>query len=66
MSQQSSTPEEVILGFSCAEIMELLTDLGMDANNETATRLKQLVRALGQFEQAMEVIGGPVEMRRAA
>ena len=66
MSHSRSTPEEVIQAFSCAEVMELLTDLGMDASLEAATKFKNLVHTLGDFESAIEVIGGPAEMRRAA
>ena len=65
MKRRRSTPEEVILRFSYPEIIELLADLGMNANFETAFRLKQLVRSSGDFEKAIEAIGGTASMRRA-
>jgi hypothetical protein len=65
MNQESSTPEDVVLGFSFAELMELLGDLGLESNIESARRFRQLVRSLGDVDQALEVIVGSSQRKRA-
>tara|TARA_Y100000385_G_scaffold15266_1_gene15501 strand:- start:155 stop:502 length:348 start_codon:yes stop_codon:yes gene_type:complete len=77
-SESPATPEQVVLSMTLGEVQELLAEVSMSSDVITAQRLKRLVRELGQFELAIEAIGGPVclgdqptqprscDMRRAA
>ena len=66
MSERRLTPEEVITEMSYEELQELLQDLSMESSLSAAVRLKRLVRDLGQFEEAIEALGGPPSMTDAA
>jgi hypothetical protein len=63
VQMRSDTPEQVVGSMSGGEIQELLSDLGMQADPGTAQRLRILVIELGNFELAIEAIGGPACMR---
>jgi hypothetical protein len=66
MSERRLTPEEVIIEMSYDELQELLEDLSMESTLAAAVQMKRLVRQCGQFEDAVEALGGPPSMRDAA
>jgi hypothetical protein len=66
MSERPLTPEEVIGEMSVAEVQELLSDLRLDSSQPAAIQLKQMVRALGDFETAIEAFSQPPATRKAA
>lgn len=53
-----ATPEQVVLSMTLGEVQELLAEVRMNSDFITAQKLKRLVRELGQFELAIEAIGG--------
>ena len=55
-----ATPEQVVLNLTLGELQDLLAEVGLKSDAMTAQRLRHLVRELGNFERAMEAIGGPV------
>lgn len=61
-SESPATPEQVVLTMTLGEVQELLAELSMSSDVISAQRLKRLVRELGQFELAIEAIGGPVRL----
>src|SRR5690606_21718549 len=50
------TPEEMIAEMSTDELQELLGELGIDANEQQAAGIKQLVDQLGSLEAAIEAL----------
>ena len=62
----SPTPEQVIAAMTNLELRELLIDLQIESSASNAMRLRHLTQLWGNFEQAVEVMTGPADMRRAA
>ena len=60
--ESPATPEQVVLSMTLGEVQELLAEVSMSSDVISAQRLKCLVRELGQFELAIEAIGGPVRL----
>jgi len=50
------TPEEMIAEMSTDELQELLGELGVDATEQQAAGVKQLVAQLGSLESAIETL----------
>ncbi len=66
MSKKPTTPEELVCQMSQSELIELLDELGMEASPRMADGIKNLTRALGSLERAIDAMGGHPMMRKAA
>ena len=63
---QAATPELLIEHLTIDETVELLEDLGMNASVQSALALKRFTAQLGDFERAIDAMGGHPLTRRAA
>ncbi len=66
MSEQSLTPEELILSMTTEELVELLDDMGLESTPEVADGIRQLVAELGSVESAVIALTDEQHHRRAA
>ncbi|HBJ33823.1 MAG TPA: hypothetical protein DDZ51_03465 [Planctomycetaceae bacterium] len=68
MDDITQTPEELIANMSTDELQELLGELGVDASDDQAAGIKDLVAQLGSLEAAMNALEvlDDLDFRRAA
>ncbi len=69
MDDTLQTPEELIADMSADELCELLEELGIEASDNQARGIKDLVAQLGSLEMAIDALtlmDDQVEVRRAA
>lgn len=50
------TPEDLIAQLSIPELVEVLEELGIEADHEQAASIQKLVAQLGSVEAAIEVV----------
>ncbi len=66
MSRLPQTPEELVLQFELAEMLELLEDLGFESNPQSAAVFKQTLKTLGCLEKTLAHFAAPTTLRHAA
>lgn len=68
MEERNPAPEQLISGMSTPELVELLEELGIEADESQAGVIQQLVVQLGSLEGAIEALEllGRIDARRAA
>lgn len=66
MSDESLTPEELILSLSTEELVELLDDMGLESTPEVADGIRRLVAELGSVEAAVIALTDEQVHRRVA
>ncbi|TWU25034.1 hypothetical protein Pla52o_13310 [Novipirellula galeiformis] len=66
MSRSPLTPEELVLQFELAEMLELLDDLDFESTPQTAALFKQTLREFGCLERTLSHFALPTESRHAA
>jgi len=68
MEERTPAPEQLISGMSQPELVELLEELGIEADESQAGVIQQLVIQLGSLEGAIEALEllGQIDARRAA
>ncbi|GAA5505638.1 hypothetical protein [Novipirellula caenicola] len=65
MNRLPQTPEELVLQFELAEMLELLEDLGFESNAQAAAMFKQTLKSLGCLEKTLAHFAAPTRLRRA-
>ncbi|TWU60224.1 hypothetical protein Poly51_04990 [Rubripirellula tenax] len=66
MKEFPVTPERMIGRLSLNEVQEFLEDLDLPSTTRDAARFKNLVFQFNDLELAIETVGGPVQIKRAA
>ncbi|GAA4465730.1 hypothetical protein [Novipirellula rosea] len=66
MSRLPQTPEELVLQFELAEMLELLEDLGFESTPQSAAQFKQTLKTLGCLETTLAHFAAPTSLRHAA
>ncbi|EMI20078.1 hypothetical protein RMSM_02992 [Rhodopirellula maiorica SM1] len=66
MSRLPQTPEELVLQFELAEMLELLEDLGFESTPQAAAVFRQTLKTLGCLEKTLAHFATPTSQRHAA
>ncbi len=66
MNRSPLTPEEIVLQFGIAEMLELLEDLDFESTPQTAILFKQTLKEIGSLEETLEQFAHPRPLRQVA